>query len=470
MLYFFLAIITTLRLNVHAQHTLPPKEEIPTLCTDIGELNVKNHLGEIYSMAKTQWTSEQLVQFKIKIDTHDLGTDAWILSMSADQKFRQAALITQLYIMKTLYEKYSQSLNDYKDLLQWKNIFTKALTTQIHSQPNITLLQNAFIQLKKNSPYDKKLKTIKFGAPVLCKNISCLFGVWDVVNFTHPKVTSYHQNFFAVSFAKQLFEILAGPTYQKGLALNSLKILHHIEQLQNNPDYDFSYQHFYTDLLDSFLEAGFSSEDANNKTMDILGLYGSRGASIQFLENFTNEDNLNISLMLHFNFVAISYLDNYKKKYGNHLYSLPKEITTTCDFGKPYHFWMSAYLTHKLKRKNIPKSSLRGAHLVGNLYEAVNDMTFGRRRDLLVPFRDPIYSISNNSIRAGISYRDLGGLWAINRQPLNLDDAFYSLLKATKKLSPKKINRLLRRPSYNRIYKAWKKMFNSDQLLHKWYK
>jgi hypothetical protein len=455
--------------GVNAQNSLPDFNTIPELCSSVGEQNVAHHLKGIYSMAIERWSAKQIAEFHINIDKKNLGTHAWILSMGKMEKFRNAAFLIQLYSMYLLTKKYSLDIKYYDDLSSWEKFFNDAQHASSYSAENLNKLKKTLRILERNKDYDKKLRSLKIAAPAFCQNLACIEGLKNVINFTHPKNLSYGSGQYAVSFSQNYFNILTQEKFQQGLAINSLKILQKIKYLQDDVNFDLSHDFFYDDLVNSFKEAGLNQIDAENFALEILGIYGSRGASIQYLERFADSNNFKTIVMLQFNFVATSLLDFYKQSQNNNsLYTLPKEIKTQCDFGKPYHFWMSAYLTHKLQKKFLKKSSAQGTHLMGNLYESINNITHGRDK-IIQPFIDDLFSVHNNSIRMGITYRDLGIFWMKNKQSdFNLDHLLYDLMKKTKKVSERKITRIIKNQNPYTIYQAWNSMFQADYLFQKY--
>jgi hypothetical protein len=345
----------------------PTKNEVINSCAEVGENNTRGYLGsDIYPLATQNWSAQQLAKFRISIDGDDLGLSAWILSMSKYQKIRKAALLIQQYSMSEILKKFNPEAqsDNYQSLNFWIQEFKNFASQSTYLPVTQNFVREKLFQINQNIDFHKQLKLLKFAAPILCPKISCIRGLKDIINFTSPKNFIIDDSSTVISFTKIWQEVLTDARYQVALAKLSLTMSHKIQQLESNHLTPFENHNIYDDTIKAFSELGLTSKEVQNMTYNILGLYGSRGASVDFLRHFINQENYPTAIMLQFIFTAISYLDSFKSLNLQTLYSLPQEIKTSCDFGKPYHFWMSAYLSFKLKRKTLKKSSLYGAHLM----------------------------------------------------------------------------------------------------------
>lgn len=74
----------------------------------------------------------------------------------------------------------------------------------------------------------------------------------------------------------------------------------------------------------------------------------------------------------------LPHLDYLNMKKGSPLYSFPKEVHTTCNSGKSYHFWYSAYLTRSLIRDHAfdPESAARATFITHKGYQLIKEKNY----------------------------------------------------------------------------------------------
>jgi hypothetical protein len=124
----------------------------------------------------------------------------------------------------------------------------------------------------------------------------------------------------------------------------------------------------FTDLVTYFKSKNYSEDDGRKLAMYFLGVYGTRGAS--FLSGFNDLHPASLSAMVTLS-LAISYLDKLALKEGKS-YAIPQQYKTGCSIGKPYHFWLSAFLNTYIKAQGY--SSISGYFvpiLTGITYDMV---------------------------------------------------------------------------------------------------
>jgi hypothetical protein len=193
------------------------------------------------------------------------------------------------------------------------------------------------------------------------------------------------------------------------------------------------------------------------KVMDVLGIYGTRGANpiSMILWNepepyqgsspfpvpgrtlqLVQKENLGLSVSLATLFLATGALDMLSP--DRTTFSYPEGFTTECRYGKPYHFWMAAALRYQARTMGKSDAALRTAtELLGDLYE-FNSSTHGRKPMDVYYFKQthpsPMSAKLHISLRAsGIYFMEnkLKGL--DNAQiPIDFDEVVRSTLRSSK--------------------------------------
>lgn len=79
---------------------------------------------------------------------------------------------------------------------------------------------------------------------------------------------------------------------------------------------------------------------------------------------------------------AAPYLD-YLGRARGHIYSFPKNIKTSCDYGKPYHFWMTAFLAYRLTKENGNVPAAAAAAYISQIGYQMKSTTAGRDPDFI---------------------------------------------------------------------------------------
>ena len=148
---------------------------------------------------------------------------------------------------------------------------------------------------------------------------------------------------------------------------------------------------FFDDLTNAFQGGDQSGPlaDQEERMWKFIALYGSRGVNIrQFIGNL--DESAGPALMAaQYIFVASHYIQTSLSVQGRN-YLFPKEIETTCDFGKPYYFWMSAYIARQIQRKS-PEVSLADAAMAAHL------LNVGYQFSAKTPGRTPELAFSSGS-------------------------------------------------------------------------
>ena len=177
-------------------------------------------------------------------------------------------------------------------------------------------------------------------------------------------------------------------------------------------------QDFQTDLEKAFFDSGVSAQDSRRMAWNILGLYGSQGAYIRVFSEMFDHNHTGLGLAL----TSLSYLIQVIDAMPGltHRYSLPTGMKTQCVIGKPYHFWMAAYLAHRLREKGQSiQSAADAAFSAGKAYEYYST-TNGRAGKYIRGYtlvHDPLYSTTNNGTRLDLTLDAAGAAFGACTQP-----------------------------------------------------
>jgi hypothetical protein len=111
-------------------------------------------------------------------------------------------------------------------------------------------------------------------------------------------------------------------------------------------------QDIFSDLIIFFKSKNYSETAARELAFYFLGVYATRGAS--FLYRFDDFHPTTRSGLVILS-LAISYLDKIAQQNGSH-YALPSQFKTDCNMGKPYHFWLAAFIARFAQHLNYSKT------------------------------------------------------------------------------------------------------------------
>jgi hypothetical protein len=189
-----------------------------------------------------------------------------------------------------------------------------------------------------------------------------------------------------------------------------------------------------TDVQQVFSSLGLTQQKVNEYSIRLLGLYGTRGASMENLISVSTEANFGLFTALAVIANSVSYLDLMASEKG-HVYSLPQNVNTTCDYTRPYHFWLSAYLAQRLNQKgHSARASFEAVHNIGVTYEMKADV---RTNHPSLPLEDT-YQAFVIETQKDIIFNGAGALWYLKNhldQPLtlDLDQSFNTVFSASEK-------------------------------------
>jgi len=127
---------------------------------------------------------------------------------------------------------------------------------------------------------------------------------------------------------------------------------------------------------------------------------------------------------------SVSVLDAKYQKNGNESYSLPKGMSFACDNGKPYHFWMTAYLSWNLSHEqgHSPEAAAAASYTAAKLYQMFTDNGFRNPSEV---FASPPFSNAVNSKRLDMVFDAAGALYGATGKISNIDSGFAAITNAS---------------------------------------
>jgi hypothetical protein len=235
-------------------------------------------------------------------------------------------------------------------------------------------------------------------------------------------------------------EVFSNPAYAQGAAIAARKIQAKINSIPADAKKAAVSGNLLHDIYDSYRESGANHVDAEKMAWNLLAVYSTKGASLKQLQPLANSENASVLASLFVISSGINYLDAVTTESG-HPYSLPPNVQSSCSYGKPYHFWMPAFLSRKLVLNGYsPSTAHLASHLAGMAYEFM-DRTSGR--DPTRPLREGAFADYANALRINLAVNDAGAVFGANsrsgrdaNRPINLDSGMNQMFERAMNLRP----------------------------------
>jgi hypothetical protein len=219
--------------------------------------------------------------------------------------------------------------------------------------------------------------------------------------------------------------------YTEGAAKAALKIMKKVDAgapVQGD---------LFSDLVDSFVESGFTIEKAKRATWDLIAVYSARGPNIKVLYPFASgKASMKTLVALETINMGVGVLDSLSHSTG-HLYSLPKGIKTIANYGKPYHFWMSTYLSNQLSARYGPEGE-RGAAVLSEFAYQMFYTTGGRQNLFDRILSEDLFSAALNKTRLDLAFGFAGAEYGIQSTAgrtsaltIDVDAAFPKMMESS---------------------------------------
>jgi hypothetical protein len=330
-------------------------------------------------------------------------------SMAPTLELREQGILAQ---EKTI-EKFSSSSQDAIDYLKMKR-------DQGPQEPDVKKYKIFDSYYNSAEPHDGIDDLKEFGPTLSCGvtgSSTCKDAFSKVINEMNPKDDE--------SLPGALREVLANSAYYKPIANLAIQLFNKYLKVKANPD--FNAGDLFQDTMDSFRKSGFSEEASRNAALTFLGVYGSRGASVTPVfkdlrgSNVESPDFGAMISSLGLIGSIISYLDlaslqNKLSKPSGKIYSLPPGVNSSCDYTRPYHFWLAAYLANDLTGEGFSNSAaFQAVSGIEKVYEQHGNLATVTKKsfDAVIGSKD-LHNSYNVETQKNIVFNDAGAIWALN--------------------------------------------------------
>jgi len=285
------------------------------------------------------------------------------------------------------------------------------------------------VELKDN----KLLKWLACFRLVPMHALQCSKALNEILELMLPS-----ENLTAIPIIKK---ILSDPLYGKGAGVAAVKIMNKVERTLPGSNQDLGT--LYDDIYSSFTEIGLTSEQSEEMTWDLIAVYSARGANIQSLYQFADNNNIRVLLALDSIAASIGVLDSITYRVG-HPYSLPKAITTVAHYGKPYHALMSEFLARRMGKKYGIPAAIAATAITQIAYQALSE-TDGRALMFSNVISHHSFSIFSNTIRVDMAFAFAGAVYGAHKAlgkekdlQIDIDYSLKQAIDGTASREPKK--------------------------------
>jgi len=344
----------------------------------------------------------------------------WMLMNHPRTEAKEAAHIIQKYQIKKYFmginpeidPELDQSFNDY--------FLKQSRSKPIYSSEYITSINKKLDYIKnQNDSYKGLMKEFEKYSFWICSNyisLSCNSSLTQSLALLNPKENPF-KNGGSFSLIEPLREFLTDPKIIAPLNYAAIQIKTILENSRSGkfPTYDL-----YRVIIESFKMYGMPVKQASHYTWLTLGVYGSRGSAINTFIDIAQPENEKLFTPLYYISTAINLIDHYMLKAALlRTFTLPPGMITGCDYAKPYHFWLSAYLARALRLNGYSwRVSSLSPHILGMMYQFK-----GVYSDTDKAFFEHKHSPSNNAVRVNISFNDLGAMFGSNVKRRNFHNS-----------------------------------------------
>lgn len=265
-----------------------------------------------------------------------------------------------------------------------------------------------------------------------------------------------------------LKQVMDDARYNEGLRLAAIKIATHTKGSVRKD------LNLFDDLKTSFIESGASNDESEEMTWNTLAILSTSGANLwqRFISAPYSYDQAQKRLSFHTIAASLPILDHQSSTSG-HIYSFPKEISGSCNTGKSYHFWYTAYLARQATLENgNPETAIVSAFQGQKFYQLKRGSIGNGNIDMSLS--SDLLSPTSNVTRMDLAYSGVGALYgaqkATTQTPTvqNTDQVIENLLRTSGKGTPTVIV-ALGAPMMNKPfsgYPDWVRKFNPNQAVN----
>ena len=231
----------------------------------------------------------------------------------------------------------------------------------------------------------------------LCKDVTLLHV--GACSSSLGKLADITKPYGDINLVEIWREVLEDPNYIQGMKEVALENIGMIkdEKIPTTRLFDNLNKAFYSILKDK--------KQAVDHTFKVLGVLSSdAGNSFDYLPCDVPDNVRAIILALS---VSDNVLDRMTAQKG-FLYTYPKEVDSLCDYGKGYHFWMTAFLAHEAAEDT--GNVVAAASAAFTMNKGYQFMKQNGGRDRTAAFTRDSFSDYNNNMRLDLT-QAAAGAW-----------------------------------------------------------
>lgn len=200
-------------------------------------------------------------------------------------------------------------------------------------------------------------------------------------------------------------EVVTDPVYYRVFHALALRMLDRIGGRVKSDD------RLFDDISRLFQDEVKDPKLAKEYTWKTMGFLATAGTNLAFHTGIvcggpTPEKNA-LHEVLYVIGMAPVIIDRLTAPQG-YLYSYPREVNDVCDYGKSYHFWMTAYLAREVAKQTGNETAAAAAAFTAEKGYQFLTQTAGR--DPSQPFKANAFSNYNNNIRLDLT-QAAAGAW-----------------------------------------------------------
>lgn len=398
---------------------------------------------------------EKLADDKIEIQGKN-GIDSWELSLISTENSRRRAINKNMNSDNI--EKYGPQINyDFTNVKAVSNDEYTSISNKLKYK-----IENSKQLI--NSTNQEMMKTVACAKTALLSIISCKSSLDFIEKIVTPKD---FQN--THTLARILTPDAWLNVYKNNKLDNALIALaKDLQETLKKDDIDKN-RNIFGDLNNSFISSGLSKEEATEASFQVLAIISNGGPNTNRRITGLDLEALPKSSAIAFLSQAMGALDYLKQKSGYPLYSYPSEIKSKCDYAKPYHFWMSAYLSRELVKNKIANQENAPifTFLAQKGYQLNRDVIGDGGKQSKVLNAEPFGPIKQ-IIRLDLSFAAAGSVFGANQNnnltPIKQIDVDRATLALLKKAHASTSN-ISDSASFLEKYSVWSEQFAPDEAL-----
>jgi hypothetical protein len=260
-----------------------------------------------------------------------------------------------------------------------------------------------------------------FSATVACSEISILDSVSCGKGL--QKAVSWMKADF-ISLPDVYARILTDKKFEAGIVQAAQKIMAKADSEKPGNT------HLFDDLYESFKSTGSSDKEAQKNAWDAIGVISSAGPNLISRLNYLRDPTHSDKTMIALSAISVTtpLLDLQTENNESGMYSYPNGMKFNCDNGKNYHFWMSAYLAHRLVDEEglTPSEAAMAAYTAEKGYQMLATTVGPRDADAI--FKLDTFNSRLLSMRNDLVQGSAGALYGAKGQINDIDKGFARMI------------------------------------------